>query len=547
MNTVSSQPTNSKEQQQRPMLPPIPSAAPTSNVGTIPPPTAVRPIATEDPTWWRKGAIPFIVLIFAAAAADFLWPNHRILGIGSGIGCLLLSSAIILLRKDLSKGETVFLAALACINAFALLVSGNPLNYFLGLLVPFAMMSIPTSKTEPPSTNIRYRNWCTYWTAHRPRQKDESRFKLRKLLPTLVSLIAAAALFIAFLSIFASGNPLVEQVWQWIVTKWNELLTYLNINWDFIIHLVYWFVGIVLFSLYARRRPYTQHETAIPAPVKKPEGTTLLPHLPLFCLIGINMAFLIATSTDIAYLWFKNIPEGISQTAYLHDGADSIIWASILASLILIILFRRTSQTRHSVAANICAYLLILQTFLLAASVYMRLYYQICDYGFTFRRILAGELMLLGLVGLIILTCYIACDGNFRKSAKVCLGTMLLMVIAGGIITPSRLAANLNMYFLPSNPHWKFDSVDYVYGRFTANTNLTFAEMIYKQNPMPYMAEQLIIASKNIVRAANSDTWTTYNINNHQDLPAAKRILADPAIQAKADEIYCPTKEIIRR
>ena len=513
-----------------PKLPPIPAQTNTGKVSPIPPPV-VQPVVKEDPTWWRKGAIPFIVLILAAAAADLYWPHSFSagVGVGAGIAGLLLSVAIVLLRKDLSKGEIAFLLGMGIVNCVALLVSGNPLNYLIGLIVPFFIISMPTDKAEPDKQKVSYRTWWGYWTAHRPKNKEARKRAWRQIMPMLISILAAVALFIGFLTIFASGNPIVEIVWNWIVTKWNDLLEFLNISWDFVDHIILWFVGIVIFGLYTHKRNY--FAPLPPVPARATESTTMLPHLPLFSLIGINMAFLVATSTDIAYLWFKNIPEGISQTAYLHNGADSIIWAAVLASSILIILFRRNGIARQSIATKIAGYLLVLQTFLLAASVYMRLFYQIADYGFTFRRILAGEFMLLGLAGLVVLVLYMACEGRFWRSAKICFGTMALMLIAGGIITPSRLAATLNMHYMDSNPHWKFSSMDYEYGRFDQIGNLAFAEMIYRQSPNGYMARGLQNAARNIVYRYESDSWTNFTLNDYYDYPTAKRILEDKEIE----------------
>lgn len=522
-----------------PKLPPIPSAL--SGEALVRPaikaaPTTVLPKSIEDPRWWRKGAIPYIVLILAAAMADLYWVRTGGLGLGAGIAGILLVLGMLMLRKDLSKGEIFFLIGLACVNGAALYVSGNMLNYLLGIAIPCFMISIPSDKGEPVSTNVSYRSWWGYWTARRPKQQSHGKAFFKHIMPTVISLLVGAALFIAFLSIFASGNPVVEQIWQWIVTKWNELLVYLNINWDFMWHLLHWFVGIMVFGIYARRRPYTP--ALAPVQPKVPTGTTLLPQLPLFSLIGINLAFLVATSTDIAYLWFKNIPEGISQTQYLHEGADSIIWAAILAALVLIVLFRSTGIARQSLAAKGAAYLLVIQTFLLAASVYLRLFYQICDYGFTFRRILAGEFLLLGLVGLIILVFYIATQGRFWRCAKVCLGIMLLLVIAGGIISPSRLAATLNMQYRHANPHWKFEAQDFGYGRFRAEEHLAFAEMVYRQSPSSRLAKDLLNAAHKIMREnEKNDSWLTFTLNHSQDLPAARRIVNDESIIQMAESM----------
>lgn len=490
-------------------------------------------ICPKDPTWWRCGAVPFIVLILAAAACDFYIPHAGILGIGAGLGGLLLTAAILLLRKDLSKGEIYFLAVLSCINCMALLVSGNPLNYLLGLILPLMLLCTPSALAPKADPGVKYRGWLGYWLARREHISEKKNRLLRRVLPGFISLFTGIILFILFLTIFADGNPVVEQVWAWIVTQWNELVQFLNISWDFGVHVLCWGLGILIFSLYTMRRTYAAKTPPVVLPPTT--GKSMLPMLPAFSLLGINAAFLITTCTDIAFLWLNNIPQGISQTQYLHNGADSITWASVLAAGILIILFRHNGQARRSVTAKIAGYLLVTQTFLLAASVYLRLYHQIADYGFTTRRILAAEFMLLGLAGLIVLVIYMVGGGRFWRCAKVCFGSMVLMLIAGGIISPQRLAATLNLRYMDSHPHWEFDASDYSIGRFNEIANLQFAEMVFRQHPTKAMAQRLVIAAQSIANEQENSNWTGFNLQRGQDLPTALRILEDPFIQDLAN------------
>ncbi len=491
-------------------------------------------VLTKDPTWWRTGSIPFLVLILAAAAGDLYIPHGGILGIGAGLAGLLLAAAIILLRKDLSKGEIFFITGLSCINCVALLVSGNTLNYILGLLLPLLLLSTPSTLAPHPDNSVKYRGWLSFWIARREQLSEKKSHFLRRIMPGAISLLAGVVLFILFLTIFAEGNPVVQQCWTWIVTQWNELVEFLNISWDFWVHVLCWGLGIILFSLYTLRRSHLQKAPAVTLP--SPGGKPMLPMLPVFSLLGINAAFLIATATDIAFLWFNNIPVGISQTQYLHNGADSITWASALAAGILIILFRQNGQARRSATAKVAGYLLVLQTFLLAASVYLRLYHQIADYGFTIRRVLAAEFMLLGLAGLVVLVIYMIDGGRFYRYAKVCFGSMLLLLIAGGIVSPARLAATLNLRYMEGHPHWKFDAADYNIGRFDEVANLRFAEIVFRQHPTKAMAQRLLLAAEKVV-AENADrSWTGFNLRIEQDLPTALRIVEDPEILDLANE-----------
>ncbi len=531
-----------------PPLPPQRQAAPAAPVASV---AALPPREVKDPAWWRLGAFPMAALLLAAAAGDLVWPTSLgSWGIGAGIGCVLLITAILLLRRDFSLGEKVFLVVLALISLAALTVSGSGFNGVMALLLPFLLCLVPSrmgSTSEPGP----FRNWWSYWFARR-KQLVKSRWGwLRQILPTLITVLVAVVLFILFLCIFASGNPVVELVWNTITDWWNALVEYLELDWDFALHVLLWIVGIVAFGLYTLPRSKAA-PAAPPMPVKEKEGSSILPHLPLASLIGINLAFLVATSTDIAYLWFGSVPEGVSQTAYLHDGAASITWASALASVILVFLFRRNGSARQGLVTRIAGFALVAQTFLLAVSVYLRLYHQIDDMGFTTRRIQAAEALLLGLDGLVILVCYMACSGSFWKYTRICLGSMLLLFVAFGICQPAELAGNLNLRYAPSHPHWTFDTNDFGHtrGRFVVGDNLAFAKFVFDKNyanmpagaqptvlvpqgsyiaPDEYSVDwfwsRLVTAARAVERRAQEDSWTTWSYSQQRDLPVAMDIL----------------------
>lgn len=519
-------------------LPPVPKKAIVRPSST---PTAIPPSPVVDPSWWRLGSTPFLVLVMVAAAADLAWPRDGLFGIGAGIGCFLAINALLLLRKDFTRGEYWFLQGLAVINMLALFCSGYMLNWLTSLALPFAVTMIPTRENYEEA-NVRYRNWWSFWFARRPSSNErKGRFAaLRALLPLLICILIGIICFVTFLCIFASGNPVVELVWNTIVTWWNKLVEYLHISWDFWIHVLYWIVGFIWFGLYCfmRSRTAPAPQAAATDSTANPAGTTMLPYLPVCVLIGINAAFAVATSTDIAFLWFGNVPEGISQTAYLHEGATSITWASVLAAAVLILLFRRNGHARTSLAGRFFGFLLVAQTALLAVSVYVRLYHQIEDFGFTVRRIEAAEAMLLGLAGLVVLVLYMATDGAFWRYTKICLGTILLMFITFGSYSPARLAGHLNLRYLSSHPHWKFELSDFRIGRFDVSENLAFAEYVYnntvKDLPQTERSNYLL-TEENLKRAAlkveqraSSKTWLTYNLSITEDIPAAERILGRP-------------------
>ncbi len=489
----------------------------------------VTPPEVKDPFWWRLGSIPFIVLILAAIGFDLAGPPFDGCGIGVGIGCACWSLAILLLRRDFSRAEACFLAAFALVSLVALGVSGNVVNWALAFALPLAMVMVP--RAQDAELAGRFRSWWGYWFALRKSTSGGRWAWLRQILPTLITIFIGLALFIVFLIIFASGNPVVLLVWNTIREWWNALVEWLELDWDFARHLLLWFGGFLFFGFYTFNRPVEPKALPVPPAAEhvKP-GRSLLPHLPLASLIGINLAFLVATSTDIAYLWFGRAPEGVSQTSYLHEGAASITWAALLASAMLIFLFRRRGSARRGRCTRVAGYLLVFQTFLLALSVYVRLFHQIGDYGFTPRRIQAAEAMLLGLDGLVILVCYMVCSGGFWKYTRICLGTMLLFFISFGICPPAELAGNLNLRFAPSQPHWNFSYKDFKPGCFLAEDNLAFALYVsqHQAESSSLFEMKLKSAAKAVECRAAHEGWTHWNLSLARDIPAAEAILGRP-------------------
>ncbi len=509
-----------------------PTPGPTLKV--VPPATTppAPPKELQDPTWWRLGSMPFIVLILAAAGLDLAWPEEFFGGIGTGIGCVLWCLAILLLRRDFSKGEMWFLGALALITLLALGVSGSRLNWALAFALPIALLLNPVQK-EPVQGN--FRTWWGYWFARRKVGVQGRWAWLRQVLPTLITVFVGVSLFLVFLIIFASGNPVVLLVWNTIKDWWNALVEWLELDWDFARHVLVWVIAFFFFGVYTFARP-TEPKPLPCVPTEVKPGRSLLPHLPLASLIGINLAFLIATSTDIAYLWFGRVPEGVSQTAYLHEGAISITWAAALASAILIFLFRPTGSARQGVVTRVSGYVLAAQTFLLAVSVYVRLFHQIDDYGFTTRRIQAAEALLLGLDGLVILVCYMACSGSFWKYARICLGSMLLIFIAFGICPASELAGTLNLRYAASHPQWSFSPQDFYDNCFRVEENLAFALYVQERHPdNEFFANRVQHAACMVENRASHEGWCHWNLSLMRDVPAAEKILGRPIVPKEVE------------
>lgn len=447
----------------------------------VPPPLPTEKTAC-DPSWWRLNrGIPFIVLLLVAAASDYFCPalceGGCLIGFGTALGTLLFVAAILLLRKDFSCGEQVFLFLFALLSAAAQAFSGSVLCWVLVPAICLLLVHLPR-QSEAPQTKSR--TWWGFWLARRPSATKAKTFSTT-FLPLVICIAVSLVLFFAFLAIFAEGNPVVHRAFELICEYWNKVLEFLHLDASIWVHAFVWGFGIVGFGFFTAARRNAARRAERKA---APEGKTLLPQLPSFALTGINAAFAIATSTDILFLWFRRIPDGISQTAYLHQGAASIIWASVLAAGLLIFLFRDSVNARRSIVARVLAHMLVFQTALLAVSVFMRLYFQIEDYGFTGDRLTAVELMLGGLVGIALLLSYIR-GGQFLHHLRAGCAVLVLLFVTANIQPPSALAGDLNLHFLGTHPHWKFETSDFHKSAcFDTENSLAFADRFRQETEL---------------------------------------------------------------
>lgn len=507
------------------------------------------PPTPEYPLWWRSSWIPFVVLLLAAVAGDLLAPRATVLadgeivfGLGPALGSVVLSLAILMLRRDLTRREMMFLGGIALSCGVALAVSGSFICWVMAWTVPLTFLTTVPTRLYATVGKTGYYSWWSYWFAAR---RSDRLSRITSLLPWLVSILIGVVLFIFFLCIFAGGNPVVELIWNHITTAWNRLVSFLRIDWDFGVHVLLWGLGILLFGLFTMRR-HAAVEPPPAAPVVP--GRSILPQVPLMVLLGINAAFMIVNASDMAYLWFRRVPEGVSQTQYLHEGADSIIWASVIASVILVFLFRARGNARRGVMTRGLGYLLVGQTMLLAGSVFLRLYYQIDDFGFTVRRLVAGEMMLFGLIGLAVLLGYMV-SGRFAKSAGAGLMAGLILLALTQVNPPSSLAGDLNMRYGTMmgadgkmTQRWAFSYSDFL-SRVPVSSNLTFALYTYDHSKDRLSESErrefrllLRNAAQNVENRANADGWFPINWITLRDIPAAERILGHP-ITPKSVEV----------
>lgn len=120
-------------------------------------------------------------------------------------------------------------------------------------------------------------------------------------------------------------------------------------------------------------------------------------------LVILNVLLLIVNSTDVVYLWSgTQYKPGFEWAAYVHEGAEILVFSIVLAMLVVLFFFRgnlnffsgkkRLQQT---------AYIWLVQNAFLAVSVCFRNYYYITHMGIAYKRIGLFAFAILVFAGLV--------------------------------------------------------------------------------------------------------------------------------------------------
>lgn len=223
------------------------------------------------------------------------------------------------------------------------------------------------------------------------------------ILKRIILLMAAIGIALIFLLLYAFINPIMANALQ-------------KINFDFLsvdlLYVIICGVAVALlfvYPIYLRKLNQYDNSDNTLSPIEKNSwfrkilsvdgelflGTSLL--------ILVNLFLLFSNSLDIYYhILVRQLPAEVSLSEYVHSGAESVIVAIVLATLILLYFFRNElnfyAKNKLIVSA---AYIWILQNIVAVFFAANRNILYIQDYGLTYKRIGLLFFFLLCICGLI--------------------------------------------------------------------------------------------------------------------------------------------------
>ena len=350
-------------------------------------------------------------LLLTATGAYSLLFFQQNAGINFLIFSVVLITILLLKNKNLLKQRTwLWSAALCLISASCVFVHSSSLaiiaNVVSLLLVSAFSFNSATSSIFSFLFSCYTVISCVVYiiidsvSRLKPNPEITASKRSYKVLATLV----VAVLSIIFLNLYQSANPLFAENTKWIN------LDFISISWIFFT--LGGFLLMYAFLYQRTMKPLEAWENNLSLKngivqendaVGKYYETERFGGLLLF--IVLNIMLIILNSGDIQTLYFKGgLPKNISHSDFVHNGVGIIIFSIIIATSLIMFLFRKEFVSiKNNKALMACVYLWIGQNILMLSSTALRNQIYIHDYNFTYKRIGVYVWLMLAVIGLLIM------------------------------------------------------------------------------------------------------------------------------------------------
>jgi len=353
----------------------LPAALVTSNTPSTP--RLLEPIA-----------VALTSLSLLVIAGDYLlW--QRAAGLGLAVFTLLLG--IIMVVRGSRTGRTWVAAGLltaCCVEAAIDLCLTN-------IVVTVILLAILLGESSYPALPQGWTRWWEgilawlraperwFWLAgqvtHPARKSNRNVPGLAKAAGRLWTIAApAAGLLLIFAIVLASGNAVLSDSFGRLGRSFGEWLSNLEFSAG---RIFFW--GLLATVGLLVGRPILPRKD--PRKLTLPPGTWMRRDFAVgfwqsvVTLGALNALFLWVNSIDAIFLWMHgHLPTGIEPRAFLHEGTNSLITATVLAAVVLSAVFQQQPEISHHRVVRVLGHVWIAQNLLLLLGVAQRLnlYYQ---------------------------------------------------------------------------------------------------------------------------------------------------------------------------
>jgi hypothetical protein len=350
------------------------------------------------------------LLLVATGAYSFLFYQQNA-GINFFLFNIVLLVLLILRNVNLLKNKKWIWSAVMClVSALAVFVHSSALSIIANVVSLLLLSAFSFSTTTSSLFSFVFSCYSVASSVvyividglkkWQPKTDELNNKKSNKAIATAGVLL----LSILFFNMYKSSNPLFAENTKWInfdfisfswicFTVSGFLLSYAFFNHRSIAPIESWENNLPL----ANRQVIQDEQN------QKRFETERYAGLLLFVLL--NLMLVVLNSGDIQTLYFNGgLPKNVTHSDFVHSGVGIIILSIIIATSLMMYLFRNEfTSIKYNKALIAFVYLWIIQNVLMLSSTAFRNQIYIHDFNFTYKRIGVYVWLLLAAFGLCVL------------------------------------------------------------------------------------------------------------------------------------------------
>jgi len=263
-------------------------------------------------------------------------------------------------------------------------------------------------------------------------------------LGSLIGWIVPLSVFMIFLALFSSGNPLIE--YRLMQIDLRVLFNVLDLQ-----RMAFWLLVLcAIWALILRRirRIANQAPESSSTVATEPSDFDHLLGIQAVTrsLILFNALFALQTGLDLIYLWGGvTLPDGLSHAEYAHRGAYPLIVTALLAAGFVLVAMRPGGPAEQSGLIRPLVLVWTGQNILLVLSSILRLDLYVAAYSLTYLRLAALIWMGLVAAGLLLMLIRIALKKPNSWLVTANAATLALVLYGCCFLNAPRVVASYNV------------------------------------------------------------------------------------------------------
>lgn len=249
--------------------------------------------------------------------------------------------------------------------------------------------------------------WLVRALNEQPQSKIGTAGRIEKFARLFRIGLPAVLLLAVFVVIFSSGNRIFAEYLDRFGTQFFTWLASFDLS---VPRFLFWIFLATLGLTFIRPRNGTVMPRGWAQPLQewRRADASVAFWQSVMILAALNALFFAVNTIDVVYLWMHTaVPAGMSGKQFLHEGVNSLITATVLAGVVLTVLFQQSGDITQKRSLKALAFAWIAQNLVLIAGVFFRLKLYVDTEEMTAKRVYVACFLLLVALGFIFLCAHV--------------------------------------------------------------------------------------------------------------------------------------------